>query len=83
MKKGPADYRQVGEYDNHLFSYNDNQQHIADTIINLVEDDFDILSIKLPLQPGSDLFSKNLWSTLHAPENTLENRLTNIHTNLS
>ncbi|KAL4213640.1 hypothetical protein AB4K20DRAFT_1975130 [Rhizopus microsporus] len=60
MKKGPADYRQVGEYDNHLFSYNDNQQHIADTIINLVEDDFDILSIKLPLQPGSDLFSKNL-----------------------
>ncbi|KAI8991733.1 hypothetical protein BDF20DRAFT_920734 [Mycotypha africana] len=39
-------------------SYNDNQQQIADETVS--EDGFDILSMTLPLRPGSDLFSKNL-----------------------
>lgn len=57
MKKYSADYEQVNEDDNPLSSSDDILQ-IGDTIVN--EDRFDILSITLPLRPGSDLFSKNL-----------------------
>ncbi|RCH95646.1 hypothetical protein CU097_012721 [Rhizopus azygosporus] len=63
MKKDSAAYGQVDEYDNPLSSCNDNQQHIVDTTINLTEEDFDILSMKLSLQPGSDQSIKNIIIT--------------------
>ncbi|KAG1037895.1 hypothetical protein G6F43_012766 [Rhizopus delemar] len=57
MEKDSADYGQVNKDDNSSSSSNNNQQQIADTTIT--EDEFDILSMILPLRPGSDLFSKN------------------------
>ncbi|CAO3677247.1 unnamed protein product [Umbelopsis ramanniana] len=58
MKKDSDDNGQMNGDDNPSSSSNDNQQQIASTTVT--EDDFDILSMTLPLRPGSDLFSKNL-----------------------
>ncbi|GAN04955.1 hypothetical protein MAM1_0078d04422 [Mucor ambiguus] len=58
MEKDSADYGQANGDDNPSSSSNDNQQQIADTTVT--EDDFDILSMTLPLRLGSGLFSKNL-----------------------
>ncbi|KAI9019286.1 hypothetical protein CLU79DRAFT_257302 [Phycomyces nitens] len=51
---------QVNGYDNPSSSSCNNHQKVRNTIIDLTEDELDILSMSLPLRPGSDLFNKNL-----------------------
>lgn len=58
MNNDSAKYEEVNEHENPSSSSHDKQQQIAETTV--IEDDFDILSMTLPLRPGSDLLSKNL-----------------------